>query len=202
MKFMKSITNGIITENPTLRLVLGTCPTLAVTTQAINGIGMGLSTMVVLVFSNLFISLLRNVIPDKIRIPCYVVVIASFVSMVEMLLKAFLPAIDKALGLYIPLIVVNCIILGRAEAFANKNGPLLAIGDGIGMGIGFTLALTAMGMIREILGAGSVFGIQLFGEAFMPMTVMILPPGAFLVYGTFIAAANKIQSRKKRSVQS
>jgi electron transport complex protein RnfE len=197
--FVDTVKNGIITENPTFRLVLGTCPTLAVTTAAMNGIGMGLSTMIVLVFSNLFISLLRNVIPDKIRIPCYVIVIASFVTIVQMLIQAYAPAIYVSLGIYIPLIVVNCIILGRAEAFANKNTPILAIADGFGMGLGFTIALTLIGSIRELIGAGSIFGFSILGPNYMPMLVMILPPGAFIVFGSLIGLVNYIQARGKKS---
>jgi len=197
VEFMKTLRNGIIKENPTFRLVLGTCPTLAVTTAAINGIGMGLSTMLVLVCSNLFISLLRNVVPDKIRIPCYIVVIASFVTIVQMLLQAFVPAVYAALGLYIPLIVVNCIILGRAEAFANKNTPVLAVADGIGMGIGFTLALTLIGSIRELVGAGSIFGLAILGSGYEPMLVAIMPPGAFIVYGSIIGILNFIEEKKR-----
>ena len=156
-KYLGYFTNGLIKENPTLRLVLGTCPTLAVTTAAVNGIGMGLSATVVLICSNLAISLLRNIIPDKVRIPAFITIIAGFVSVVQMLVKAFLPAIDKALGIYLPLIVVNCIILARAEMFASKNPPLASVLDGAGMGIGFTAVLTLMGAIRELLGAGSLF---------------------------------------------
>lgn len=194
-KFIATIKNGILTENPTFRLVLGTCPTLAVTTSAINGVGMGLSTMAVLICSNLFISLLRNIIPSKVRIPCFVVVIATFVTIVQMLLEAYVPSLHKSLGLYIPLIVVNCIILGRAEAYASKNSALLSVADGIGMGIGFTLALTIMGSIREILGAGSIFGINILGASYKPVLIMILAPGAFFVYGGLIGLLNKIQEK-------
>ncbi|MBQ7960396.1 MAG: electron transport complex subunit E [Clostridia bacterium] len=190
--------NGIFKENPTFVLFLGMCPTLAVTTAAINGIGMGLSTMAVLVCSNIFISLLRNFIPEKVRIAAYVVVIASFVTVVEMLMNAYVPALSKSLGLYIPLIVVNCIILGRAEAFASKNGPLKSAFDGLGMGLGFTCALTIIGSIREILGAGSIFGFSLFGESFQPMTIMILPPGAFLTLGIIVMVINIISQKKKK----
>jgi len=174
------------------------CPTLAVTTAAVNGLGMGLSTMAVLVCANIFISLLRKFIPDKVRIAAYVVVIASFVTVVEMLMKAYVPALSKSLGLYIPLIVVNCIILGRAEAFASKNGILKSAVDGLGMGLGFTGALTIIGSIREVLGAGSIFGISLFGEAFQPMTIMILPPGAFLTLGLIVMTINIISAKKKK----
>jgi len=194
----KTLLNGIFKENPTFVLFLGMCPTLAVTTAAINGVGMGLSTAAVLICSNVFISLLRNFIPDKVRIAAYVVVIASFVTVVEMLMKAYLPALSESLGLYIPLIVVNCIILGRAEAFASKNGPLKSAVDGLGMGLGFTCALTIIGSIREILGAGSIFGFALFGESFQPMTIMILPPGAFLTLGLIVMVINIITIKKKK----
>ncbi len=194
-KFIAAFANGIVTENPTFRLVLGTCPTLAVTTSAINGVGMGIATMFVLVFSNLFISLLRNIIPSKVRIPCFVVVIATFVTIVQMVLEAYVPSLHNSLGLYIPLIVVNCIILGRAEAYASKNPVMLSIADGIGMGVGFTLALTIMGAIREILGAGTLFGINILGSSFQPVLVMILAPGAFFVYGGLIGILNKIQEK-------
>jgi electron transport complex protein RnfE len=194
-KIFATIKNGILTENPTFRLVLGTCPTLAVTTSAINGVGMGLSTMAVLICSNLFISLLRNVIPSKVRIPCFVVVIATFVTIVQMLLEAYVPSLHKSLGLYIPLIVVNCIILGRAEAFASKNSVIFSVADGIGMGIGFTLALTIMGAIREILGAGTLFGMSILGASYQPILIMILAPGAFFVYGGLIGILNKIQEK-------
>ncbi len=194
----KTLLNGIFKENPTFVLFLGMCPTLAVTTQAINGVGMGLSTMVVLICSNMFISILRSFIPEKVRIAAYVVVIASFVTIVEMLMKAYLPSLSSSLGLYIPLIVVNCIILGRAEAFASKNGVLKSAVDGVGMGLGFTCALTIIGSIREILGAGSIFGIALFGESFQPMTIMILPPGAFLTLGLIVMVINIISAKKKK----
>lgn len=189
--------NGILKENPTFSLFLGMCPTLAVTTAAFNGVGMGLSTMAVLICSNIFISLLRKFIPEKVRIAAYVVVIASFVTVVEMALKAYAPAVSESLGLYIPLIVVNCIILGRAEAFASKNGALASAVDGLGMGLGFTLALTLIGSVREILGAGTFFGISLFGESFQPVTIMILPPGAFLTLGIIVMVINIISAKKK-----
>ncbi len=194
----KVFMNGIFKENPTFVLFLGMCPTLAVTTSAFNAVGMGLSTMVVLVFSNIFISLLRKFIPDKVRIAAYVVVIASFVTIIEMILKAYAQAVSAALGIYIPLIVVNCIILGRAEAFASKNGAIKSAVDGLGMGLGFTLALTIVGTIREILGAGTFFGISLFGEAFNPVTIMILPPGAFLTLGLVVMVINIISNKKRR----
>lgn len=194
----KTLFNGLLKENPTFVQFLGMCPTLAVTTAAINGVGMGLSTMAVLICSNVFISLLRKFIPDKVRIAAYVVVIASFVTIVEMLMKAYVPALSKSLGLYIPLIVVNCIILGRAEAFASKNGILRSAVDGVGMGLGFTCALTIIGSIREVLGAGSIFGISLFGEGFKAMTIMILPPGAFLTLGLIAMTINIISAKMKK----
>lgn len=191
----KIFKNGIIDENPTFVQVIGMCPTLAVTSSAINGMGMGLSTAVVLACSNLAISLLRKIVPDKIRIPCFIVVIATFVTIVQMLLKAYVPALDKALGLYIPLIVVNCIILARAESFACKNGPAASFVDGIGMGLGFTIALTILGAVREILGAGSIFGITFLPTTFNTL-LFILPPGAFLTLGFLMAIFNKITKKK------
>lgn len=188
-------TNGLIKENPTLRLVLGTCPTLAVTTAAINGIGMGISATIVLVCSNLAISLLRNIIPDKVRIPAFITIIAGFVSVVQMLVKAFLPSIDKALGIYLPLIVVNCIILARAEMFASKNPVLPSVLDGLGMGIGFTAVLTLMGAIRELLGAGTIFSLPVTSEFISPMIIFLLPPGGFFVFGMLVAASNAIAKR-------
>ncbi|HEY5583329.1 MAG TPA: electron transport complex subunit E [Ruminiclostridium sp.] len=193
---MKTLTNGILRENPTLRLVLGTCPTLAVTTSAINGIGMGLATAVVLLGSNTAISMTRKVIPDKVRIPAFVTIIAGFVTIVQLLLKAYLPSLDKALGIYIPLIVVNCIILARAEMFASKNDVKLSIMDAIGMGIGFTLALVAIGSLRELLGNGTLFGITITAELFDPAIIMILPPGGFLAFGIIMAILNKFTSVK------
>ena len=195
----KTFLNGILTENPTFVLFLGMCPTLAVTTSVVNGVGMGLSTMAVLVCSNLVISLLRNFIPDKIRIVAYVVIIAGFVTIVEMLLNAYVPALASSLGIYIPLIVVNCIILGRAEAFANKNAVLPSIMDGLGMGLGFTCSLTLIGTVREILGAGTFAGIPLFGSGFQPVSIMILPPGAFLTLGCLLAVINLIAAKRKKA---
>ena len=189
--------NGLITENPTFVLLLGMCPTLAVTTSALNGMSMGLAATAVLIGSNAVISLLRKLIPDKIRIPAFVVVIATFVTMIDMLMHAFVPALYKQLGLFIPLIVVNCIILGRAEAFASKHGVVDSIFDGLGMGLGFTIALTILGSVREILGAGSIFGITLFGEAFKPALIMIMPPGAFIALGLLIALVNIITKKIK-----
>lgn len=195
MKLGKIFMNGIITENPTFRLLLGMCPTLAVTTAAVNGLGMGLATAAVLVGSNAVIALVKDLIPSKIRIPAFVVVIASFVTIIGMLMKAYLPALDKSLGLFIPLIVVNCIILARAESFASKNGVVASIADGLGMGLGFTLALTILASIRELLGAGSIFGISLFGASFEPALIMILPPGAFLTLGLLLGLLNKMTQK-------
>jgi len=189
---LRTLTNGIIKENPIFRLVLGMCPTLAVTTAAINGLGMGFATMLVLIGSNIVISLLKKFIPDKVRIPAYVVVIASFTTIVGMFLKAFAPELDKSLGLFIPLIVVNCLILARAEAFASQNSVLHSILDGLGMGLGFTLALTILGIIRELIGAGSIFGINVMGSAYEPAIIMILPPGAFLTLGLLLGLINKL----------
>ena len=191
MSLGKVFKNGIIDENPTFVQVIGMCPTLAVTSSAINGIGMGLSTAVVLTCSNIVISLLRKVIPDKIRIPAFIVVIATFVTIVQMLLKAYLPSLDAALGLYIPLIVVNCLILARAEAYASKSTPVASAVDGIGMGLGFTLGLGVLGAVREILGAGTIFGLSIFGAAYEPALLFILPPGAFLTLGFLMALDRK-----------
>lgn len=184
------LTKGIIKENPVLVLLLGTCPTLATTSSAINGIGMGVSAMAVLICSNIVISLLRKIIPDKVRIPCYIVVIAGFVTVVQLLLQAFVPSLYASLGLFIPLIVVNCIILGRAEMFASKNGPFDSALDGIGMGIGFTLALGAMGLIREFFGSGTAFGIEILTDVVPGMGIFNLAPGGFFVYAILIAAVN------------
>ncbi len=192
-KYIERIYNGIIKENPTFVIVLGMCPTLAVTTSATNGVGMGLTTTAVLILCNMLIAALRNYIPDKVRIPGFIVVIATFVTLTELLLKAFLPALNDSLGLYIPLIVVNCIIMGRAEAYACKNGVLLSMFDGIGMGLGFTMALTMIGAIRELLGTGAIFGFTILSESFYePITIFILAPGAFLVLSMLVAAQNKI----------
>jgi Na+-translocating ferredoxin:NAD+ oxidoreductase subunit E len=189
----KYFSNGLIKENPTFVIVLGTCPTLAVTTAAINGIGMGAATTFVLVFSNLIIALLKNLIPDKVRIAAFIVVIATFVTIVDLVMKAYTPDLYNALGIFIPLIVVNCIILGRAEAFAQKNKVLPAILDGLGMGLGFTLAITLMGCIRELLGNGSIFNYRLIGENASTILIFILPPGAFITYGLLIAGMNRIK---------
>lgn len=196
MSLGKVFKNGIIDENPTFVQVIGMCPTLAVTSSAINGMGMGLSTAIVLACSNIAISLLRKVIPDKIRIPAFVVVIATFVTIVQMVLKAFVPSLDKALGLYIPLIVVNCLILARAEAYASKNGPVESAVDGMAMGLGFTLALTILGAVREILGAGTIFGFAILGASYEPALLFILPPGAFLTLGFLMALFNKVVKKK------
>lgn len=190
---VERLKNGIITENPTFVLTLGMCPTLAVTTSAVNGLGMGLTTMAVLALSNMFISMLRKVIPDKVRIPAFIVVIASFVTVVELLLEAYLPSLYDALGLYIPLIVVNCIILGRAEAYASKNGVVSSLFDGVGMGLGFTLALTIIGAVRELLGAGQVFGINVMPQSYVPCSIFVLAPGAFFVLAALTATQNKIK---------
>ncbi len=187
---LQILTKGIIKENPVLVLLLGGCPTLAVTTGAVNGLGMGISTLVVLICSNVAISSLRNVIPAKVRIPAYIVIIAGFVSVVQLLLQAYFPALNKSLGIFIPLIVVNCIILGRAEMFASKNRIGVAFLDGLGMGIGFTLALTLMGLIREILGAGTIFGWQFLGESIPPMGIFMLAPGGFFVFALLVAFIN------------
>lgn len=200
MKALKTLTNGLINENPTLRLVLGTCPTLAVTTSATNGIGMGLAATAVLVGSNVVISLVRKFIPDKVRIPAFITIIAGFVTIVQLLLKAFVPSLDKALGIFIPLIVVNCIILARAEMFACKNNVFLSALDGVGMGMGFTLALIIIGSIREVLGNGTLFGIRLLAEnaSISPVAMLVLPPGGFLIFGLVIGALNKFSSIKVR----
>ena len=193
--------NGIIKENPTFVLMLGMCPTLAITTSAINGIGMGLTTTVILAASNLMISLLRNFIPDSVRMPAYIVVVASFVTIVQMLLQGFIPFLYSSLGIYIPLIVVNCIILGRAEAYASKNKPIPSLFDGIGMGLGFTLSITCIGAVRELIGAGSIFGKQILPLAdtaagkmgYEPVTIFILAPGAFFVLAFLSALQNKFK---------
>ena len=195
MKLRKVFTNGIINENPTFRLVLGMCPTLAVTTAAENGVGMGLATTFVLVASNIVISALRKFIPSKVRIPAFVVIIATFVTMVGMLREAFVPQLYRRLGLFIPLIVVNCIIMARAESFAYENGIVASALDGLGMGLGFTLSLTLLGSIREILGNGTWFGMQVMGSGFNPAVIMILPPGAFITLGLLLALLNKLTAK-------
>ncbi|WP_296628521.1 electron transport complex subunit E [uncultured Negativibacillus sp.] len=193
---LQILTNGIIKENPVLVLVLGTCPTLAVTTMAKNGIGMGLAATFVLLGSNIVISLLKKVIPDKVRIPCFIVVIAGFVTLLSSLLQAYVPDVYSSLGIFLPLIVVNCIILGRAEMFASKNSVFKSALDGIGMGIGFTLALLVIGSIREILGSGTWFGIPITANLFEPISIFVLAPGGFLVFGCVIALLNKVSNGK------
>ena len=192
----QEFSKGIIKENPVLRLVLGTCATLAITTSAKNAIGMGLATTFVLVGSNTVISLLRNVIPDKVRIPSYITLIAGFVTIVQMFIEAYSPSLKEALGIYLPLIVVNCIILGRAEMFANKNKVLPSILDALGMGVGFTATLLAMGIIRELLGSGTVFDYPVTAGFMDPILIFLLPPGGFFVFGMLIAVANKLAERK------
>ena len=184
------VLNGLIKENPTFVLVLGKCPTLGTTTSAINGLGMGVATMAVLIMSNAVIAMIKNLIPDKVRIPAFIVVIASFVTVIDMLMQAYVPSLYSALGVFIPLIVVNCIILGRAEAFASKNGVLDSALDGVGIGLGFTLSLTTIGAVREILGSGSIFGLSLGIADYMPL-VFVLAPGAFLVLGFLMVLFNK-----------
>ena len=200
-KLSEHIKRGVITENPTFVQVLGMCPTLATTTSAMNGLGMGLSVLVVLMGSNLVISLLRKVIPDKIRIPAFIVIIASFVTVIDLFLQAmFYDTLYQSLGLFIPLIVVNCIILGRAEAYASKHGPLDSLLDGLGMGLGFTLALTLLGAVREILGAGQIFGLQIMPSSYQPAVIMVMAPGPFFALGillaVFTAVRKKMEKRK------
>lgn len=195
MNYFKTITDGIIKGNPTFVLLLGMCPTLATTSSALNGLGMGVATMFVLICSNAFISLLKNLIPDGVRIPCYVVVIASFVTILQMLMQAYLPELYRTLGIFIPLIVVNCIILGRAEAFAAKNNVLASLCDGLGTGLGFTLALTLLGVIREILGKGTFFGNVILPSS-SNMLLFVLAPGAFITLGLLIAVVNSFRNKK------
>ena len=197
-KCFERLFNGLIKENPTFVLMLGMCPTLAVTTSAINGVGMGLTTTAVLILSNIIISMLRKVIPDGVRIPAFIVVIASFVTITELLLEAYMPSLYESLGLYIPLIVVNCIILGRAESFASKNNVIHSAFDGLGMGLGFTFGLTCIGIVRELIGNGSVFDIAVLGESYEPLTIFILAPGAFLVLAFLVALMNAIKLKKGR----
>ncbi len=192
------LTRGFIRENPVFALLLGMCPTLGVTTSAVNGLGMGLATTAVLLGSNVVISLIKNLIPDSVRIPAYIVVIASFVTIIDLSMAAYLPALHGALGLFIPLIVVNCVILGRAEAFANKNSVGLSILDAIGMGLGFALALTMLGSVREILGNGSVFGLVIPGISEIPMLIFLMPPGAFIALGFLIAGVNSLHEMASR----
>lgn len=199
---LKILTNGLLKENPSLRLVLGTCPTLAVTTLAVNGLGMGLAATFVLICSNIAISALRKIIPDKVRLPAYITVIATFVTVLQMLVKAYLPSLDSALGIFLPLIVVNCIILARAEAFASKNGVLASVFDGLGMGVGFTLALTLIGMIRELIGSGCLFGMQVMSASYEPMLLFVMASGGFLTFGILLGLFNlvvrRIEDRRRR----
>lgn len=192
-KCLERLYNGLVKENPTFVLMLGMCPTLAVTTSATNGLGMGLATTVVLVMSNLLISMLRKVIPDSVRMPAFIVVVASFVTIVQFLLEGFVPSLYEALGLYIPLIVVNCIILGRAESYASKNPILPSVFDGIGMGLGFTVGLTSIGIVRELIGAGEIFGRRIMAASYEPVTIFILAPGAFFVLAGLTALQNKVK---------
>ena len=194
MNKMQIVLNGILKNNPTFVLVLGMCPTLGTTTSAINGLGMGVATMAVLIMSNLVISLIKNFIPDKVRIPAFIVVIASFVTIIQMLMQAYVPSLYASLGVFIPLIVVNCIILGRAEAFASKNGALDSVLDGVGIGLGFTLSLTTIGAVREILGSGAIFGMSLGVANYMPL-VFVLAPGGFLVLGYLMVLFNKFAKK-------
>ena len=196
-KAAERLYNGLVKENPTFVLMLGMCPTLAVTTLAVNGIGMGLTTTVILALSNVMISALRKVIPDGVRMPAYIVIVASFVTIVQFLLQAYLPNLYDSLGIYIPLIVVNCIILGRAEAYASKNPVIPSFFDGLGMGLGFTVGLTAIGIVRELIGSGKIFGFQVMPSAYEPVTIFILAPGAFLVLTLLVA----LQNRVKRSLE-
>ena len=199
IKPVERLYNGIIKENPTFVLMLGMCPTLAVTTSALNGLGMGLSTCVVLMMSNLIISLLRKFIPDRVRMPAYIVIVASFVTIVDLLMQAYVRSLYGSLGLFIQLIVVNCIILGRAEAYASKNPPVASFFDGLGMGLGFTLALTLIGSFREILGKGSIFGFQILPDSYVPATIMIMAPGAFFVLAGLTALQNKLRIGKSKT---
>lgn len=194
MNYFKTFTNGLLKENPTFVLMLGMCPTLGTTSSAINGLGMGLATTFVLLCSNVAISALKNLIPDKVRIPAFIVVIAAFVTMVQMLMEAYVPSLYDTLGLFIPLIVVNCIVLGRAEAFAAKNNPFASLLDGLGIGLGFTCALTLLGSVREFLGAGTLFSYQIYPENF-GMLVFVLAPGAFIALGYLIAIINKLKTK-------
>lgn len=198
---MGALLNGLVWENPTFVLMLGMCPTLAITTAASNGVGMGLATTFVLVCSNLFISLLRNVIPDKVRIPSFIVIIASFVTMLEMMMKAYLSDLSASLGVYIPLIVVNCIILARAEAFAFKNPVLPSVMDGLGMGLGFTVAITLLSCIRELLGSGTVFGWQVMPESFVPIAIMTSPAGGFITLGILLIVVNALRGMVEKKLR-
>ncbi len=185
--------NGIIKENPTFVMMLGMCPTLAVTTSAVNGLGMGLTTMVILALSNLIISMLRKIIPDDVRVPAFIVIVASFVTIVQFLLQAYIPTLNESLGLYIPLIVVNCIILGRAEAYAYKNPMISSLFDGIGMGLGFTIGLTSIGLVRELIGAGKIFGVAVLPASYEPVSIFVMAPGAFFVLALLTGLQNKVK---------
>ena len=198
-KCLERVYNGIIKENPTFVLMLGMCPTMAVTSSAINGLGMGLTTTAVLILSNMLISLLRKVIPDKVRIPGFIVVVASVVTIIQFLLEAFIPSLYESLGLYIPLIVVNCIILGRAEAYASKNPVLPSAFDGLGMGLGFTVGLTAIAIFREIIGSGTIFGTQIMPESYEPVSIFVLAPGAFFVLAALVAVQNQVKINKAKA---
>ncbi|MDU5335620.1 electron transport complex subunit E [Enterococcus sp.] len=199
-KASRIFSKGLITENPVLRLMLGTCPTLAVTTSALNGLGMGVAATVVLFGSNVVISLLRKVIPDRVRIPAFITIIAGFVTVVQLVVKALAPALDATLGIYLPLIVVNCIILGRAEAYAKDHTVLHSALDGLGMGVGFTMALLCMGGIRELIGSGTFLGFPITAGVVPPMTIMLLPPGGFFVFGMLVMVANKLSDRKTKEL--
>lgn len=202
-KAAERLYNGLVKENPTFVLMLGMCPTLAVTTLAVNGIGMGLTTTVILALSNVMISALRKVIPDGVRMPAYIVIVASFVTIVQFLLQAYLPNLYDSLGIYIPLIVVNCIILGRAEAYASKNPVMPSFFDGLGMGLGFTVGLTAIGIVRELIGSGKIFGFQVMPSAYEPVTIFILAPGAFLVLTLLVALQNRVKrSLEKKGIET
>ena len=202
MNFSKQLKEGLITQNPVLVQVLGMCSTMAITTSFFNGLGMGVSVLIILTLSNIFISLLRKIIPNEVRIACYIVVIAGFVTCVDLLLKAFVPALSSSLGVFIPLIVVNCIILARAEAFASKNGVLASVFDGLGMGVGFTLALTLIGMIRELIGSGCLFGMQVMSASYEPMLLFVMASGGFLTFGILLGLFNlvvrRIEDRRRR----
>ena len=197
-KCTERLMNGLVKENPTFVLMLGMCPTLAVTTSAINGIGMGLSTTAVLIMSNMMISMLRKIIPDSVRMPAFIVIVASFVTIVDFLMEGFVPSLYDSLGLYIPLIVVNCIILGRAESYASKTPVIPSIFDGIGMGLGFTVGLTSIGIVRELIGSGKIFNMQILPDSYEPFTIFILAPGAFFVLACLVALQNKVKNNLAR----
>ena len=200
-KAVERLYNGIVKENPTFVLMLGMCPTLAVTSSAFNGAGMGLTTTVILVLSNMMISALRKVIPERVRIPAYIVIVASFVTMIQFLLEAYIPVLNKNLGIYIPLIVVNCIILGRAESYASKNNVWLSMFDGIGMGLGFTIGLTSIGLFREWIGNGTIFSLKIMPDSYEPVTIFVLAPGAFFVLACLVAVQNKVRNKKEKGAK-